>query len=88
MEGSLRTYRTTFRRLVALFSDLPVDRVTAAQLAAAAADVRRVAAAKKGGTGVGAEEGFIRGARFFYRVAVEAEVRETNPADRVRYFAA
>lgn len=84
-KGSRRTYRTTFRRLVARFADVPVDQVTTAQLSAMATEVRLAAQEAHGGTGVGAEEGFIRGCRFFYRLAVKQGHRSSNPADQVDY---
>lgn len=83
--GSLRTYRTTWRRLVARFGDIPVDRVTTADLAAMAKEVRYAAAAERGGTGVGAEEGFIRGCRRWYELAFKQGYCRTNVAARVDY---
>ena len=82
--GSVRTYRTTFRRLVAAFGPQPLDTVDAAALQALAMRVR-AEAARRGGTGVGAEEGFIRAARRFYATAEASGHIRTNPALRVAY---
>ena len=83
--GSLRTYRTTFRRLVAAYGEEPVDAVSPTQLRTLALRVRHDAAAQGGGTGVGAEEGFIRGARRFYALVKANGHRSTNPAEEVPY---
>ena len=82
--GSARTYRTTFRRLVAAFGPQPLDTVDAAALRGLAMRVR-AEAARQGGTGVGAEEGFIRAARRFYATAEASGHIRSNPALRVPY---
>lgn len=83
--GTLRTYRTTFRRLAREYGDRPVNQVTAPELHALALRFRAAAVAATGGTGVGAQEGFIRGARRFYRVAKDHGYLTANPADDVEY---
>lgn len=56
-KGSRRTYRTTFRRLVAAFGDLPVDRVSQPDLATLAIQIR-VAAALAAGWSRSTQTGF------------------------------
>lgn len=79
LPSSLRTYRTTFRVLVREFGDVPLTAVTHRQLSELAREVFDKSVSK-GGIGVGAQTGFIHGARFFYRVAVKDGLLLENPA--------
>lgn len=82
---SLRTYRTTFRRLVVAFGDTPVDAISPVELRALAQKCRLDSVDQNGGNGVGAEEGFIRGARRFYQTVKENGFRSTNPASEISF---
>lgn len=82
---SLRTYRTTFRRLVVAFGDVAVDAISSVDLRPLALKVRLDSVDQKGGNGVGAEEGFIRGARRFYQTVKENGLRNTNPASEISF---
>ena len=82
---SLRTYRTTFRRLVVAFGDTPVDAISSVDLRPLALKFRLDSVDQKGGSGVGAEEGFIRRARRFYQTVKENGFRSTNPASDISF---
>lgn len=82
--ASLRTYRTTFRRLVVEFGNIPVDLIQTTDLAVLGARLRDAVSVSGRGTGRGAEEGFIHGARMFYRVCVDHGHRRDNPGLALR----
>jgi integrase/recombinase XerC len=77
---SLRTYKTTFRRLTNAFGDVPVDAVEAADLDSLLHQIVAAAHERGHADGSGAARGFIHGARFYYRQAVRHRHRSDNPA--------
>ncbi len=67
------------------FGDVAVDAISSVDLRPLALKVRLDSVNQKGGHGVGAEEGFIRGARRFYQTVKVNGLRSTNPASEISF---